>query len=131
MNQRITIPATLKAISEFVTDLETILADLPVEIKTGITLAVQELGVNIVRHAYAGEAGEIQISLEHNADHLRISFVDNAPNAFEVPDSIEAPDPLELPEHGMGMFIIHETFDNVDYQHFAAGNRWTLEKSLK
>jgi anti-sigma regulatory factor (Ser/Thr protein kinase) len=131
LNQQITIPATLKAVSEFVTDLETVLADLPVDVKTGITLSVQELGVNIVRHAFAGEAGEIQISLERNTDSLRITCVDDAPNAFQVPDSIKAPDPLELPEHGMGMFIIHQSFDEVAYDRLATGNRWTLEKRLK
>ncbi|MEQ8675667.1 MAG: ATP-binding protein [Aggregatilineales bacterium] len=130
MNKTITLSATLKDVSAFVADLEKTLADLPIEIRTGITLSIQELGVNIVKHAYAGESGDIHVALDWSADAVRFVITDSATNAFTMPEIINTPDPLALQEHGMGLFIIHQSFDEVGYQRAGGQNRWTLEKFL-
>lgn len=130
MNKQISIPATLENVSNMVADLESLFARLPMEVRTSITLALQELGVNIVRHAYAGEEGTIEVTLDWTDQQLNVVFKDSASNGFEMPDTVKAPDPFDLPEHGMGLFIIQQAFDEVNYEHLAPGNRWTLNKTL-
>ncbi|MEO1443463.1 MAG: ATP-binding protein, partial [Chloroflexota bacterium] len=62
---------------------------------------------------------------------LTITIQDHAANVFNSASaSIDGPDPLDLPEGGMGMFIIHQTFERVDYARTDDGNLWTLEKRI-
>lgn len=131
MVENLQIQATLEAVSQFSTDLEARLDVLPLEIRTEIVLALQELCVNIVKHAYAGAAGSIEIVLDESSDQLRVSVRDHAANAFEMPDEIAPPDPLSLPESGLGLYIIHASFDEVEYTRLADGNQWRLVRTLR
>ena len=130
MHEKVTIPATLEAVSKFTQDLEPRLALIGTENCTLVILAVQELLVNIVRHAYDGDEGDIQFELHLSDQDLNIEISDQATTAFEIPENIQEPDPLDLPEHGMGLFIINQSFDRVKYERLSGGNRWQLMKSL-
>ena len=130
MPQTITITATLQAVSEAVQGFEDQWAHLPSELRTLLLLAMQELCVNIVKHGYAGAAGTIVLLVELDTAQLRVTVHDTAPNAFTMPDEIEAPDPLALPESGWGIFIIHQVFDQVQYERLPDGNCWRLQKAL-
>ena len=130
MDTHTTINATLEAVSKFTGRLETQLEALPVETRTGVVLGIQELLVNIVRHAYAGAEGHIDFDFQYDRTTIHITVTDSARNAFTMPDEIAAPDPLSLPEHGMGLFIIRQSFDDVRYERLANGNRWQLVKSI-
>lgn len=125
------VPATLKAISSFTTELEDFFAPLPLEVRVNIVLSVQELCVNIVEHAYANAEGNIAIDIDWSSDKLEIHFRDNAPNHFTLPQTIELPDPRELTEGGLGLFIIYEVFDEVQYAPLQSGNHWYLSKQLE
>ncbi len=125
-----TLDATLETVSSFTQSLETLLAALSIEVRTSVVLAVQELLVNIVKHAYSGKPGKIEFELEQSDSKLEITVTDNADNAFQMPETITAPDMFDLPEHGMGLFIIHQAFDKVEYQRSDDRNRWQLMKRL-
>jgi serine/threonine-protein kinase RsbW len=99
-------------------------------VRTTTTLAVHELLVNIVEHAYMGEPGQIDLTITYTSIDLSIVIADQAKTAFVMPDQIDAPDPADLPEGGMGMFIIHQAFDVVKYERLELGNQWTLVKTL-
>ncbi len=131
MHQKTTIPASLEAVSKFTQDLETAFELTSIELRTIITLAIQEILVNIVQHAYGGASGQIDIDMTLSQQELQFIITDYADNAFEMPDEISEPDPLALQEHGMGMFIIHQSFDNVHYDRLSNGNRWQLRKNLE
>jgi serine/threonine-protein kinase RsbW len=124
------LDATLSTVSRFTESLETDLAALSIEVRTGIVLAVQELLVNIVRHAYEGKSGQIEFELDQSDSQILIQVKDDAEKAFEMPETITAPDLLDLPEHGMGLFIIHQAFDTVDYKRTEGRNHWRLMKLL-
>lgn len=130
MPDRIQLPATLEHVSKFVTKLDAQLRSLPMSTRVNIVLAVQELLVNIVKHAYAGEPGTIDFTLKHTQERIEFIIEDHATNTFEMPDVIAEPDPLALPEGGMGIFIIHQAFDEVSYSRLDKGNRWKLYKHL-
>jgi len=59
-----TIEATLQAVSDFTASLEAQFSKLTIEDRTAVVLAIQELGVNIVRHAYDGVEGKIEIQID-------------------------------------------------------------------
>lgn len=130
MHEKVTIPATLEAVSKFTHVLEAKLTLIGTENCTLVILAVQELLVNIVRHAYDGDEGDIKFELHLTDQNLNIEISDQAMTTFEMPENIQAPDPLALPEHGMGLFIIHQSFDSVKYERLSGGNRWRLIKNL-
>jgi serine/threonine-protein kinase RsbW len=131
MKKDILLPATLKAVSQFNIELENVLASVPYDVRVSIVLAVQELCVNIVRHAYAGTPGEIQLQIDLTPQQLTISCFDKGANHLTLPETISMPDPLDLPESGMGLFIIYQTFDKVDYEALPDGNRWQLLKVME
>lgn len=131
MPETLVIPASLEAVSQFTQALEGRLHALSLKLRTSLVLAIQELGVNIVRHAYAGAPGQIEITLDHTADHLHVHVVDDAPTAFTMPGEISTPDAALLPEHGLGLFIIHQAFDRVTYHRSGDQNIWDLVKALQ
>lgn len=132
IHEIITIPATLQSVSRFTDDLHTMLADhLDVKPLTEIVLAVQELCVNIVKHAYAGTSGDIQIQIDWSNDLLQMVFDDQAPHAYNTAQAITPPDPLGLPERGMGLYVIHQVFEEVVYTRLQVGNQWRLTKKLR
>lgn len=130
MNERMTVAASLEAASNFTQGFEVRLQALPVEARTAVTLAVHELLVNIVEHAYAGLPGDIVLEYVLDDAAIRLVVTDRADNHFTMPDVVAPPDPLDLPEGGMGLFIIHQAFDVVRYEPLPQGNRWQLIKQL-
>ncbi|MDX2141274.1 MAG: ATP-binding protein [Chloroflexota bacterium] len=125
-----TLPATLEAVSHFVAGIESSFDTLDVSDRTGITLALQELLVNIVVHAYAHLPGDIRVNIQMNDAMVNAVVEDDGPNAYDPERLPKAPDPLDLQEHGMGMFIIQQTFDDVSYARLNTVNHWHLSKRI-
>ncbi|MCE7982987.1 MAG: ATP-binding protein [Caldilinea sp. CFX5] len=93
-----------------------------------LELAIQEVAVNIVNHAYAGQAGRIRMCLQlsEQPPQLTLWFHDTG-GSFD-PTQVPAPHLGALQEHGFGLFLVRELMDEVDYQSDATGNCWTLVK---
>lgn len=95
-------------------------------------LAVHELCVNIIKHAFDGGPGKFTLTLAldddpwrieastHDQGHLRFNLAEWAP-----------PDLDDLPVHGLGIFLIHRLMDEVSCTTGADGNRWHLVKRLQ
>lgn len=130
MHAHYSLDATLEAVSGFTQGMENTLRNLSLEVRTQIVLALQELLVNIVRHAYAGEPGKIEVDLNHEPDSIVLSIQDFGPNRLTMPEVIQPIDPATLPEHGMGLFIIHQSFDTVTYERRERANHWQLAKAF-
>jgi serine/threonine-protein kinase RsbW len=92
-----------------------------------LELAVDEACANIVKHAYRGQGGQIEVLIEPLAGRVRITIRDWG-QAFD-PQAIARPDvtaPLdERPLGGLGLFLIHQVMDDVQF-HFDATNGNTL-----
>jgi len=130
MKKDVTIPATLQAVSNFCTQLDTLFAAMNMEVRVKSVLAIQELLVNIVKHAYDGVEGHIKFEIQWEDEELKIQVTDQAPREFIPPAEITAPDPFSLPEGGMGLFILHQSFDDVQYTRQNGENIWRLRKTL-
>lgn len=123
-----TLPATFEAISHFTAELESWVNALAPQQSTPIALAAQELMTNIVRHAYAGQHGDIHFELQDKQGQLIMIIRDHAPNRYIPPAAIELPDPLEIPVGGWGMYLIYELMDQVEYEALPGVNQWQLTK---
>jgi len=94
-----------------------------------ITLASEEVLTNILRHAYEGSNGSVNVSIEKRSDCVRIVFEDLGKRF----DPTTLPDPQVPPEKpgGLGVFFVRELMDKVVYdKEFLEGNRLILEKLI-
>ena len=131
----VSIPATLNYLSLIGPCLAAVLkeTDAPLKEETlpySLELAVYETCTNIVRHAYQGRAGRIElaISLETQPQRLIIDLYDTG-ITFNM-TAVPKPN-LEMPqEHGYGLFLVHSLMDDVSYQPGDGKNHWRLVKNL-
>jgi serine/threonine-protein kinase RsbW len=133
---QIVVPATLEALRQVSEAVEDFLAQVDgieeAEIVTyNIVLAIYELCTNIVTHAYAGEVGTIGLNLllEESPLCLVVSVRDAAPRVFDE-EGWTAPDLDEPKEHGLGIWLIKQLMDEVNYQPSPGNNRWRLVKQI-
>lgn len=98
-----------------------------------LKLAVDEAITNIITHGYEGlEPGLIILNLERESDRIIVSITDFG-HPFE-PGEVERPD-IEAgledrPKGGFGLFFIHQTMDEINYEITEDGNRLTFIKQL-
>lgn len=123
----VTTALTLEAELETLRSLGPWLVDLlgPGDLCERVELALQEVAVNSVKHAYNGHPGTIEIRAEADPDTVRIRLFDSGSQATELPNT--APDPAELPVGGFGLMIVKQLTDSFGYERVGDQNIWTLE----
>ena len=98
-------------------------------------MAAEEIYINIAHYAYGGETGEaiVQIQIEEETGICQIIFKDKG-----IPyNPLEKEDPnihLSATERGiggLGIYMVKQTMDNVEYQYLDSYNILKLEKTLK
>jgi anti-sigma regulatory factor (Ser/Thr protein kinase) len=130
MRKTLTIPATYEALEALKPFVESVESPASEKMLSQILLAIHELCVNIVQHAYAGAPGEIQLETWLDADRVKFLIRDSAPNAYMSPGNIVSPEPASLPESGWGIYIVHQVMDEVEYRRLPGGNEWLLGKII-
>lgn len=95
-----------------------------------LELALQEIAVNIVNHAYADRGGRIQMRLRLTEEPPQLTILLHDTGVAFDPTQVPAPRLGELQEHGFGLFLVRELMDEVDYQTGETGNTWKLVKTL-
>jgi serine/threonine-protein kinase RsbW len=138
MSQRfqITLAAeveSLQAFRKFITDC-CAKYDLPGDTVLKLKLAVDEACTNIIEHGYKGmDPGSIILSFRIESDRILVQLTDFG-HVFEP---AEAPKPdLEAaledrPLGGMGLYLIYQMMDNIDYESSEDGNTLTFTKYIK
>jgi serine/threonine-protein kinase RsbW len=134
---RLTRAAYLEALSDFRDFIKEHCSAYPgVDKQTlyDLQLAVDEACTNIITHGYAGmDPGSIILDLEMAPEKLTIRLTDFG-RSFEL-DNTPVPDvtaPLEdRPLGGLGVFMIRQSMDQLDYQVTEDGNTMILTKFLK
>ena len=91
-------------------------------------LALSEACVNVIEHAYRGEAGNpIELELTIDDEALKLTIRDSGA-AFDLA-GYEPPDLSEPHEGGYGVFIMHSLMDEVKYD--TAGHQGTVLTLVK
>ena len=109
-------------------------AGCPMPTQIAIDVAVEELFVNIASYAY--EHGEgvavVQVTVHEDPLSVEITFIDNGrqydPLAKEDPDvTLSA---KERKKGGLGIFMVKNTMDNLNYEYKDGKNILTIKKNL-
>jgi serine/threonine-protein kinase RsbW len=99
-----------------------------------LKLAVDEACTNIIQHGYQGmDPGSIILAFRIEADRILVQITDFGrifePAEAPKPDVEAALEDREL--GGLGLFLIYQTMDNIDYQSSEDGNTLTFSKYIK
>ncbi len=135
-SMQLKLPADLEQIRLVGTCISLMLTDVCSIAEAEVTLynvqlAVQEICVNIVTHAYEGIFnGQIQVvlTLTKQPSTLIIELYDTG-QPFEL-EAVPLPNLDEIGEHGYGLFLARELLDEVHYETRQSGNYWRLRKHL-
>ena len=99
-----------------------------------INLALEEALVNVVEYAYKEGTGKIVLSAEYKTDENMLVFVlSDFGVAFDPLEHPDADTTLSLDEReigGLGIFLIKEIMDKVEYCRKDGMNILTMYKSL-
>lgn len=98
-----------------------------------LKLAIEEAVVNVINYAYpAGEKGEIDIEATATATALRFKITDNGV-AFAPTDAPDVDTSLTAEERqigGLGIFLVRQLMDTINYERIDGKNVLTLTKKI-
>lgn len=108
--------------------------NIPSEIVLDLKLAVDEACSNIIIHGYKDmDPGSIILAFRVEPDRILVQITDFGhifePVETSQPDVQAALEDGEL--SGMGLYLIYQTMDNIDYQFSEEGNTLTFTKFYK
>ena len=133
--EKLTVEATkenLLKVNEFVeANLEKI--ECPMKAMMQISVAVEEIYINIASYAYGDAIGQAEILLDTDtAGQVSITFMDSGtpydPLAKEDPDITLSAEERGI--GGLGIFMVKKSMDDVLYKHEDGKNILTLIKKL-
>lgn len=104
----------------------------PMNLVFELDIAVEELFVNIAHYAYTPEIGEATIQVSFEEEDVVITFIDRGipynPWAKKDPDIT-----LSLEERqigGLGIYMVKNSMDEVDYAYIDGKNVVTIKKNF-
>ena len=133
--QELTVNATLDTLSQVQKFVESQLeaAAFPMQTIMEISIAVEEIYVNIARYAYNPQVGQATIRLQiiENPLSVSIQFLDNgAPFNPLAKEDANIKLPVELRDiGGLGILMVKRSMDCVDYTYEHGTNILTITKS--
>ena len=99
-----------------------------------VEICLTEALNNVIKHAYKGEnSNRIDIIIRLNNDQLEIDIVDEGSPRKNLIISELNFDPADidnLPESGMGLYIIKQLMDDLNYYSLNGKNYFTLRKNI-
>lgn len=124
--------AALESIFDFIQECFVTLGVAPDQ-QNEFDLIAEELFTNMVKYNLDGKHN-IVISLERRGDAVKMCLVDRDVRPFDV---TKVPDPdLELPlvarrPGGLGLYLVRQMADSLDYEHVGGTSRITATKSVR
>lgn len=108
--------------------------DIPGDVVLELKLAVDEACTNVIEHGYKGmDPGSIILCFRIESERILVQITDFG-HVFE-PEEAPQPDVKAALEDralgGLGLYLIYQLMDNIDYQASLEGNTLTFTKLLK
>lgn len=91
-----------------------------------MVLALDEACTNVIRHAYHHSCKPVRLTMTRLRHAVRFELRDYGRSCD--PATIRSRDLADVRPGGLGVHIIHQAFDRVDYSPQPRGTRLTLEK---
>jgi len=136
VSKTIVLPTELDRLIELesiVAEMFTHVPNLPEReiVQYNVVLALHELCVNIIKHAYAGEKRQFSVvfDLMYDPTRIQIDTYDDGGNRFDM-SAWQAPNLDDPPIHGLGIYLMRQLMDEVTYECLPTGNHWRLVKLL-
>jgi serine/threonine-protein kinase RsbW len=99
-----------------------------------VEICLTEALNNVIKHAYKGEnSNQIEIIIRINNNQLEIDIIDEGSPRKNLIISELNFDPTDidnLPEGGMGLYIIKQLMDDLNYYSLNGKNYFTLRKQI-
>ena len=104
---------------------------VPMKLHAQLTIAVEEIFVNIAHYAYTPDVGEVVVRIAIG-DEVVIEFEDKGKpyNPLEKADPDVTLDADEREIGGLGIFMVKKTMDAVEYRYEDGKNLLTIRKSI-
>ena len=131
--KQITIPAKVEKLDtllDFITDIMQKL-NINEMLQSKISVAVEEIFVNIAHYAYPSKDGDVIISVNNQNDRIMIELRDTGvpynPLEKEDPDITLSAEERSI--GGLGIFMVKKIMDDVTYEYNNGQNILTLIKN--
>lgn len=134
--KEIRLPATIDNISTVMSfvDAELEKRNCPEEEKIKIDVAIDEVFANIASYAYAPAEGEATVKVEFTEEPLQVTiiFIDNGkpynPLLKDDPDTTLSAEERAI--GGLGIFIVKQSMDSVEYSYEEGCNVLKIKKNI-
>lgn len=107
-------------------------AECPVKSIVPLTVAIEEMFVNVADHAYPGEGGIVKYSIVSDGNTVTFRLADSGipfdPLSIPDPDTTLSAEEREI--GGLGIFMMKKTMDEVHYERRNGENILTMKKYL-
>ncbi len=134
--KELTVPATVEKLDTVQTFIEGELEEkgCPMKAVMQISVAVEEIYVNIAHYAYHPEVGEATVRCSVGGDPLQVTiqFLDRGKpfDPLAKPDADTTLSAEERSIGGLGILMVKKSMDDVTYEYRDGCNILTLKKSL-
>ena len=136
LSDSITLPNDVRAVPELNQFIQSVGQRLNLEaaMTSQLMLAVEEAVVNVMNYAYPiGTAGEVNISAQCTDKDIKVIITDEG-KAFDPTTTNKADTTLnaeERPIGGLGILLVQQLMDTINYERSNGKNVLTLKKNYK
>ena len=136
MERNIILPNDVQDVPRLAAFIDEVCESVELDMTTTmqINLAIEEAVVNVMNYAYPSDTvGQVQIDAEANDQRLKFTIIDSGspfdPTAKEEVDTTLSAE--ERPVGGLGIFLVRQLMDSINYERIDGRNVLTLRKKLK
>ena len=136
MTETLVLKNDVREVTRFSSFMKTVFEKLDIEksLSRQLRLAVEEAVVNVINYAYPPDTeGEVTVTLMSNDQALRFQIID-AGVAFDPTEQEKADTTLSAEERrigGLGIYLVRELMDTINYERQDGKNILTLIKNIK
>ncbi len=135
LKRSLTLPNDVQTIGQLSEFVEGVCEELEFDMEEtmSMNLALEEAVVNVMNYAYpSGTVGQVQIVAEANDQRLKFTIIDSGspfdPTAKEDVDTTLSAE--DRPVGGLGIFLVRQLMDSINYERIDGQNVLTLRKRL-
>jgi len=102
------------------------------DLRFKLLIASEEILVNIMDYAYPDQEGELEIKLAKDDSFIQLIFIDQG-RPYNPLENTNDPRTLDLEDRepgGLGIIMVKEFMDKVEYRYEAQSNILTLSKKI-
>jgi len=136
LTETLLIKNDVREVSKFSAFIKSVMEKIGVETSLArqFRLAVEEAVVNVIDYAYpAGQEGEIEVRMMFDGETLKTVIIDSGvafdPTAKERADTSLSAEDRQI--GGLGILLVRELMDSINYERADGQNFLTLIKKLK